>query len=1042
MKASFSLRKIIIGTFLATSTLTALLAIFLQYQNSKEIVKNNVLIQYNQAANSISNKVSELHLKAQNSIDLISHYAELTESISPKKLLPFFRKMLEQNKDFYQVYIANKDADFMLINLKSSQENSDDFRLAYWKSVLRYTGNNRFQIVTYYDENMRVIDSRHSIINAMDAENRVWFKNSNKSKVFKSDPYLFLPMQQPGITYAREVKNKNTKTVVGIDILVARLSNMIKQENMLHGIETYLFSDAKVIASNNSKSLEYADKYSNVKKIEFKEEEKKYLSSHPILRVSNEDDWAPYDYIRSGIPRGYSIDYINILSKLIGVEINYINGNSWSELVALFKQNKIDVLNSVSKTEHNKNVALFSDPIGRIHLGLASLKSNNYKSIDEILKNTKNVNIAILEDSSLHNILTDKYPTISIKEYSDVNVAMDSLLRDEIDAYLDDISVLTYFKQQYHFYDVANNKTDLVGYSGDKIRLAVSNNNEVLHGILNKAIKKFPITILDRINKEWLSMDATVGKDSVLPYKELSEMAYNKSYYDHLEPRFIDGEKLYFYVTPITNKKNDTFLGVVAPADVLYSEAIHDLKMSVLVILGLLISIILPVVMLIGFYLTNSLNQLRNETKKITQKKYDDVKLVHSYTKEISELSSSIYSLAHDVKKHEKEMNSFVDSFIHVIASAIDDKSPYTAGHCNRVPEIAILIAEAAHNYPSGLFADFKFKNDQEKREFSIAAWLHDCGKITTPEYIVDKGTKLESVNNRIHEIRTRFEVLWRDAEIQYLKNVLTDSSQEKTFAQELKLKRQELHDDFAFIAQSNVGSEFMSDEDIERIYQLAEIKWMRNFDDTIGLSPVEELRVGKVNCNVYPIEEKLLMDRPDHRIERIQEFHVDPAFAIKMDVPELLYDLGEIHNLTIRRGTLTAEDRFKINEHMISTIKILEKIPFPKSLANVPRYASTHHETMKGSGYPRKLSAEDLSIPERIIAVADVFEALTAADRPYKKAKPVSVAIDILHKMALDNLLDLAVFKLFIKSGVYKVYADKYLPEEQNDLVDISKYL
>ncbi|KJG54261.1 transporter substrate-binding domain-containing protein [Photobacterium angustum] len=286
-----------------------------------------------------------------------------------------------------------------------------------------------------------------------------------------------------------------------------------------------------------------------------KKKKKKYLSSHPILRVSNEDDWAPYDYIRSGIPRGYSIDYINILSKLIGVEINYINGNSWSELVALFKQNKIDVLNSVSKTEHNKNVALFSDPIGRIHLGLASLKSNNYKSIDEILKNTKNVNIAILEDSSLHNILTDKYPTISIKEYSDVNVAMDSLLRDEIDAYLDDISVLTYFKQQYHFYDVANNKTDLVGYSGDKIRLAVSNNNEVLHGILNKAIKKFPITILDRINKEWLSMDATVGKDSVLPYKELSEMAYNKSYYDHLEPRFIDGEKLYFYVTPITNKK-------------------------------------------------------------------------------------------------------------------------------------------------------------------------------------------------------------------------------------------------------------------------------------------------------------------------------------------------------------------------------------------------------------------------------------------------------------------------------------------------------
>jgi HD-GYP domain-containing protein (c-di-GMP phosphodiesterase class II) len=160
------------------------------------------------------------------------------------------------------------------------------------------------------------------------------------------------------------------------------------------------------------------------------------------------------------------------------------------------------------------------------------------------------------------------------------------------------------------------------------------------------------------------------------------------------------------------------------------------------------------------------------------------------------------------------------------------------------------------------------------------------------------------------------------------------------------------------------------------------------------------------------------------------------------MDVPQHLYNQGEVYNLSVSRGTLTDEDRFKINEHMISTIKMLESLPFPPELRNVPRYASTHHETMKGSGYPRKLPGEQLSIPERILAVADVFEALTASDRPYKKAKPVSVAIDILHKMVLDNHIDRDCFELFLREGVYLEYAQKFLAADQVDSVDLDQYL
>ena len=351
------------------------------------------------------------------------------------------------------------------------------------------------------------------------------------------------------------------------------------------------------------------------------------------------------------------------------------------------------------------------------------------------------------------------------------------------------------------------------------------------------------------------------------------------------------------------------------------------------------------------------------------------------------------------------------------------------------------MLAEAAEASTSGKFKDFKFNNADERREFRIAAWLHDCGKITTPEHIVDKGTKLEANYNRINEIRTRFEVLWRDAEIQYLKTILSGELTKEEARDIFYEKKRKLTDDFEFIAQANIGGEFMSDEKVERIKQIAQQTWLRHFDDRLGLSPFEELNKKENSANL-PVVEKLLADKPEHIIHRIRPVEFDPKHGIKMQVPEHQYNMGEVYNLSISRGTLTAEDRYKINEHMISGIKMLEALPFPPELRNVPRYASTHHETLKGSGYPRKLSAEDLSVPERILVIADIFEALTAADRPYKKAKPVSVAVDIMYKMALDEHLDMELFQLFLESGVYLEYANTFLPSKQVDHVDINKYL
>src|SRR6185295_2250351 len=134
---------------------------------------------------------------------------------------------------------------------------------------------------------------------------------------------------------------------------------------------------------------------------------------------------------------------------------------------------------------------------------------------------------------------------------------------------------------------------------------------------------------------------------------------------------------------------------------------------------------------------------------------------------------------------------------------------------------------------------------------------------------------------------------------------------------------------------------------------------------------------------------------------------------------------------------TLTPEERIVINNHMVQTIGMLEALPFPRNLRRVPEYAGGHHEKMDGTGYPRGIFAGDMSIPARIMAIADVFEALTAQDRPYKLAKKLSETMRIMGFMKRDNHLDPDLFDLFVTSGVYREYAKKYLPEALIDDVD-----
>ena len=348
-----------------------------------------------------------------------------------------------------------------------------------------------------------------------------------------------------------------------------------------------------------------------------------------------------------------------------------------------------------------------------------------------------------------------------------------------------------------------------------------------------------------------------------------------------------------------------------------------------------------------------------------------------------------------------------LDAFIELIASAIDAKSPYTGGHCQRVPELTKMLTRAACDSSAEPFTDFDL-NEDEWYELHIAAWLHDCGKVTTPEYVVDKATKLETIYDRIHEIRTRFEVVKRDAEIACLKAIV-EGGDEKKLRQELDDRLRQLDEDFAFIAESNVGGEFMSDDRRDRVVEIAKTKWTRTLSDRLGISYEEGRRKARIHEPPLPTEESLLTDKEEHVIywDSIDIFSSDNKYGLKLNVPEHRYNMGEVYNLCIGRGTLTAEERFKINDHIVQTIVMLDQLPFPKQLKRVPEYAGGHHETMIGTGYPRQLTKTDMSIPARIMAIADIFEALTAGDRPYKPAKKLSESLRIMSFMNKDKHID-----------------------------------
>ena len=384
-------------------------------------------------------------------------------------------------------------------------------------------------------------------------------------------------------------------------------------------------------------------------------------------------------------------------------------------------------------------------------------------------------------------------------------------------------------------------------------------------------------------------------------------------------------------------------------------------------------------------FLTVPLKNHENEIIGVMQliNARDEDNEVVPFDKDMQEQIESLASqgaVALTNKKLVGELKTLFEAFIQLIATAIDKKSEYTGGHCSRVPVITMMLADAVAKTTSGKYKDFSM-TEEERYELYIAAWLHDCGKVATPPHVVDKGTKLETIFDRIELVKTRMEILKRDVEIDFLKRQLNGSLPE--FDEKYTKAIKEIDENIKFIESCNIGGEFMKSELQDKIVAIS--------------------------------KQKLFLNNKEMNI---------------------LTD-NEVRNLNITKGTLLPEERDIINDHISITIDMLEELPYPKNLKNIPEFAGGHHEKMDGTGYPKGLKADQMSPQAKIMAIADIYEALTAADRPYKEGKKLSQAMRIMGFMKNDYHIDEDLFEIFVNSGVYKKYAEDHVASNQIDQID-----
>jgi HD-GYP domain-containing protein (c-di-GMP phosphodiesterase class II) len=903
-------------------------------------------------------------------------------------LLPYFMQSFVTIPWMESFYVGYNDGSFYMIqairgNEKIQRATSAPDQAAYAIKIIPPGVENNKQVqFSYFDSDLTPLETRKEIFDGYDPRKRRWYKDAiSDENIIITKPYLFFTTQQIGITMAHSLRQG--EGVVGADSVLTAIARLLHGHKITPSTQIVLLDpDGQVILSADDADLARL-------------EESRRPDQEGRLHVRDlENQAANILYQKSMLENREGGHVIEIGDEKWFGHVRQMGGEVNSPIYIIIGSPFKELMVNAQTTRQQNLLIMFSVMIAAIGFGIY-FSRRIAEPLHDLSMQAENI-----KNFKLSTPLTVKS---RICEVDDLAASM-TVMQTAINRFVEIARALSAEKQMDRVLEmIVSEAQSVAGADGGGI------------GLVSDDGKSFSYVLIHNTKSGVHLGDNEITIDQIILENDTpGSPSLEAEVIQRGSTRIIDD---------LTSFRADT----ISPLMQLHEQKgyiCHSLLMIPLLnrqdeVIGLL----------------HLVNAREEESGEITNFSKDK-------TAYVTALASNA-ALALDNNRLIRAQKDLFDSFVRLIAGAIDTKSPYTGGHCQRVPVLAGMLAEAASSSAVAPFDDFELSED-EQYELFVASWLHDCGKVTTPEYVVDKSTKLETIYNRIHEIRTRFELLWRDADIAFYKGMMKNPENEAQLKKERDRKHRDLQEDFSYVAECNVGGEFMAPEKIDRIKEIGGQVWQRYFDNRLGLSKDEEARLSMGAEISFPVTETLLADRQEHILPRLDDKNPygDNPWNITMTAPEHRYNLGELYNLSITKGTLTEEERYKINDHIVQTIEMLNRLPFPKEIRRVPDWAGNHHEKLDGSGYPRSLTAEQLSIPERIMAVADIFEALTAADRPYKTPKTLSNCIKIMSFMRNEGHICPDLFKLLLESGLYLEYAEKYMRPEQIDTVHLENYV
>lgn len=971
----------------------AFITITFQAITTKAITTSNLTNVINASAHHLKQELVHADELYHSTVELLA--VKASNTTSEDEIINLLRATLDKNQALSSAHAKTGDLDVHIVAIRLNRALQDYFNAdqKHDYAALIHQKGNAETIVRLYGEGNQDYSESTTSIELPGTNELLKGPTSPTNTGIYITPSRISFMETNVMTYAMGVGD----SIVAIDLPLSTFSKSLTPQSLGlksdSGLNVYLHDKAGqiTIASQSPTVMSETNSIRDGVGLVFQKNEGK-----TVLKVSNQYDWMPIDYTVGGIPKGYAVELLKIIGDKSNIEWHFVTDN-WARLRDKFKNGELDALHSLRKSD--ALAGTYSQAMFDLPFGIATMTGETYN-----LKEARG-KLGIVSGWTIIPELS-QFSKSTIIEYPTLEAVLKALENGEINAAIDSKLILDSAKVQFEASFQVHTDTRFSPNVDTAFHILLASEHSHLAANINAAIRGISSETHQQLSDYWTSNRERVS----VPEAALS-----------LESNVIHRQEG-FYIYKVPMERQGLYLTFVVPEDAVEYQA-NTVTLVLILFTVIFIVLMLPFIWHLSRPIVRPILKIAEQSKKIQRHEYSDVARVPSNIIEIDELSHVISETATSLIEHEKRHQDFLDAVIKMIAQAIDDKSSHTGGHCNRVPDIAMSFIENL-NDDNTSYADF-YMNKQQLREYYVAAWLHDCGKLTVPEHIIDKGSKLEALYNRIHEIRTRFEVILRDEKIRLLESQsggLSAENEEKFHDAFEQLTR-----DFEAVASANVGNEFFDDDKKQNVIRIAEKTFTRHFDDRLGLSPSEEndLKMSKIEPSPLPARENLLSDKQEHIRNRVKET-LPESFGITMKAPEREINLGEVYNLSIRRGTLTEEDRYAIQEHMVSTIKMLNSLPFPPELENVPRYASTHHEKIDGTGYPRGYDYSQLSLPERVLMISDIFEALTAMDRPYKQAKSLEEAKTIIGYMAKDNHLDADLVEYFFNSGVPEHYLQR----------------